>query len=285
MPFVAENGLTEAGTSRTIQLNGLNVRYHDIGAGEPVLFLNTFGPGSTAWLTFHKVIGTLSQHYRCILMDLPNYGGTGPIVITDHIHILTAQTAVALLDALGLEQAAWVGNSLGGHCALVAAIRFPERVTKFVMGGGHILAGNGNIDLMGNRPTEGARAAAEVNANPTPAQFRRYLRVFLNDETMVTDELVDYVHTTHTRSPEFMEARRKSVTTPTDYTPEMEKVTAPALVIHGRYDRMTHFEQSITLINHLEDARMILLNSCGHWPPFEKPREYAAHVLSFLKGY
>jgi 2-hydroxy-6-oxonona-2,4-dienedioate hydrolase len=29
----------------------------------------------------------------------------------------------------------------------------------------------------------------------------------------------------------------------------------------------------------------VLLNNCGHWPPFEKPEEYTAQVLTFLKGY
>ena len=41
MPFIASNGLTEAGTSKTIAVGGMpggmNVHYHDLGAGEPVL--------------------------------------------------------------------------------------------------------------------------------------------------------------------------------------------------------------------------------------------------------
>ena len=81
MPFVASNGLTEAGTSRTIQVGGqvggeaggMTVHYHDVGGGEPVLFLHSYGPGTTAWITFHKTIGVFSQHFRCLLMDLPNF--------------------------------------------------------------------------------------------------------------------------------------------------------------------------------------------------------------------
>jgi len=40
MPFIASNGLTENGTSRTIATGGMKVHYHDLGAGEPVLFLH-----------------------------------------------------------------------------------------------------------------------------------------------------------------------------------------------------------------------------------------------------
>jgi pimeloyl-ACP methyl ester carboxylesterase len=57
------------------------------------------------------------------------------------------------------------------------------------------------------------------------------------------------------------------------------------LLIHGRNDRMVAFEVSIAILNHIADSRLVLLNNCGHWPPFEKPAEYAAHVLGFLRGY
>src|SRR5947208_576153 len=128
MPFIASNGLTEAGASKTIAVGGMpghmpgdmNVHYHDVGEGEPVLFLHSYGPGTTAWITFHKAVGALSQHFRCILMDLPNFSKTGPIVYRERVHAVQARTAVALLDALGIQRAYWVGNSQGGQSAMVA---------------------------------------------------------------------------------------------------------------------------------------------------------------------
>jgi pimeloyl-ACP methyl ester carboxylesterase len=48
---------------------------------------------------------------------------------------------------------------------------------------------------------------------------------------------------------------------------------------------MVAFEVSIAILNHIADSRVVLLNNCGHWAPFEKPAEWAAHVLAFLKGY
>jgi len=224
MPFTASNGLTEAGTSKTIAAGGMTVHYHDVGAGEPVLFLHSYGPGTTAWITFHKTVGALSEHYRCILMDLPNFSKTGPIVYREGVHAVQARTAVALLDALGIQRAYWVGNA-------------------------------------------------------------HYLRVHIDEEGLVTDELIDYVHRAHTWSPEFIEARRQSVSLPHDYTQELPGIRAPVLLIHGRYDRMVAFEVSITILNHIADSRLLLLNNCGHWPPFEKPAEWTAQVLAFLRGY
>jgi 2-hydroxy-6-oxonona-2,4-dienedioate hydrolase len=174
MPFIASNGLTEAGTSKTIAVGGMpggmNVHYHDVGAGEPVLFLHSYGPGTTAWITFHKTVGALSRHFRCILMDLPNFSKTGPIVYREGVHAVQARTAVALLDALGIQRAYWVGNSQGGQSAMVAAITYPERVGKFVMGGSHIGTG-GDRYLLANRPSEGSRAHPPGARRPEQRQY------------------------------------------------------------------------------------------------------------------
>src|SRR3989441_11363636 len=288
MPFIASNGLTEAGTGKTITVAGMpgdvNVHYHDVGEGEPVLFLHSYGPGTTAWITFHKAVGALSQHFRCILLDLPNFSKTGPLVYREGAHALQARTAVALLDALGIARAHWVGNSQGGQSAMVAAITYPERVGKFVMGGSHIGTG-GDRYLLANRPSEGSRATREALASPTRENIRRYLRVHIDDEALVTDELVDYIHRPHTWSPAFDEARKQSVSVPHDYTPELAGIQAPVLLIHGRYDRMVAFEVSIAILNHVSNSRLVLLNNCGHSPPFEKPAEWTAQVVAFLRGY
>jgi pimeloyl-ACP methyl ester carboxylesterase len=284
MPFVASNGLTEEGTGRTVKGGGMDVHYHDIGAGEPVQFLHSYGPGTTAWITFHKGIGRLSQHFRCILMDLPNFSRTGPVIYREGVHAVQARTAVALLDALRIARAHWVGNSQGGQSAMVAAIGYPDRVEKFVMGGSHIGTG-GDRYLLANRPSEGSRATQQALADPSPENIRRYLRVHIDDESLVTDDLVDYVHRAHTWSPEFIEARRQSVSLPHDYTQDLAGIKAPVLLIHGRYDRMVPFEVSIAILNHIADSRLVLLNNCGHWAPFEKPAEWTAQVLAFLQGY
>jgi pimeloyl-ACP methyl ester carboxylesterase len=188
------------------------------------------------------------------------------------------------MDALGIARAHWVGNSQGGQSAMVAAVTYPERVSKFVMGGSHIGTG-GDRYLMANRPSEGSRATRRALDDPSRDNIRRYLSVHIDDESLVTDELVDYIHRAHTWSPEFIEARRQSVSLPHDYTPDLAGIQAPVLLIHGRYDRMVPFEVSIAILNHIADSRLVLLNNCGHWPPFEKPAEWAAQVLAFLKGY
>jgi len=56
----------------------------------------------------------------------------------------------------------------------------------------------------------------------------------VHDESLVTDELVDYIHRAHTWSQEFVEARRQSVSLPHDYAQDLAQIQAPVLLIHGR---------------------------------------------------
>ena len=66
----------------------------------------------------------------------------------------------------------------------------------------------------------------------------------------------------------------RSASLPHNYIQDLASINAPVLLIHGRCDRMVPFEVSIAILNHIPDSRLVLLNNCGHWPPFEKPAEW-----------
>ena len=223
--MAATTDLTEEGTSKTIQAGGMQIHYHEAGQGDPVIFLPSYGPGTTAWITFHKILGVLSQHFRCILMDLPNFGRTGPVVFNEPVHDLQARTARDLMDALGIETAHLVGNSQGGQSAMVFAYTYPDRINKLVTGACHIVTG-GDRYLMGNRPSEGSRATREVHDQPTRENVRRYLRVHLDDAALVTDELVEYIYQSHTGHPDHEAARSKSVSVYYDHGSALPKFIA-----------------------------------------------------------
>jgi pimeloyl-ACP methyl ester carboxylesterase len=277
--------LTEEGTSRTIQAGGTTIHYHEAGEGDPLILLHSHGPGSTAWITFHKVLPEFAKHFRCIAMDLPNYAKTGPLFYNEPTHIVQSRTVLALMDALGIEKAHIVGNSQGGQSSMVFAYKYPDRINKLVWGAGHIGTGGGyrNEYLMNVAPEEGGRTSRAAAQNPTLENFRLYLESHIYDQSLVTDELVEYVHKAYTGRPDLIEARAKSSSAPYDHSVHLKEITAPTLIIWGRHDRMCQFEIGINAFNQTPNAQLVVLH-CGHWVPYEKPREYISHVLNFLKN-
>lgn len=282
--------LTQEGTSKTIQVGQDRIHYHEAGAGDVVIFCHAYGPGTTAWLNFCKNIGPLSQHFRCLLVDSPS---TGKTVVAgkpgETGHETLARTVLMLMDALGIEKANLVGESMGGTSVLVFGYQYPDRVRKIVTGSCHHSTLQSSRDggepyMIANRPSEGNRATALVTANPTKENFRNYLKVHLDQEKLVTDELVDSVYESYQWSlANQPSGQRQGGGGVHSNLHDLWNVRAPTLIIYGRYDRMCSYEIGLTILNYVANSRIVVLNDCGHWPPYECPEEYNAYVEAFLK--
>lgn len=283
MPFVASNGLTEAGTSKSFtDENGATIHYHDIGEGAPVIFLHAWGPGSTAWLSWHKVIAEFSQHFRCLLMDLVNFGKTGPEVYNEPAHSVQARAVRKMMDHEGIPSAMFVGISVGGTTCLVSALEAPERVTKIVLGGSHASTG-GDPYIIANFPSEGSKAARETYADPSRENFIRYLKAHVHDEAVASDpELVDYVYNHWNNATAHREAQARSFSVAHSNLGLLAEIKVPVRIVHGRFDRMVTVEQALMLMGYMPQADLVILNQCGHWAPYERPDEYIRQVLPFL---
>ena len=75
------SSLTYESVHKTVEALGTTIHYCDVVSGEPILMVSSYGPtpGTTAWLVYGKVFEALSSRYRCVAMDLPNVGLTGPV--------------------------------------------------------------------------------------------------------------------------------------------------------------------------------------------------------------
>ena len=71
--------------------------------------------------------------FRLVALDLPGFGLTGPDPTGDYSDERSVAVLVALLDRLGIGQAAVVGSSMGGRIAWRFAAAEPARVSKLVL--------------------------------------------------------------------------------------------------------------------------------------------------------
>ncbi len=65
---------------------------------------------------------------------------------------------------------------------------------------------------------------------------------------------------------------------------DLPQIQAPVLIIHGRDDRMVPVEQGLMMLNYLTNVRLVILNKCGSWPPYEQPDDYNRQVLNHLRN-
>jgi len=108
----------------------VKLAYEITGSGEPLVLLHGMGSSSKSWKMIRPA---LQERFQVITFDLPGHGNTAfdPDQPMDPYSL--ALLIKDQLDELGIEQAHFAGNSLGGWIALEIAAAFPER-TKSVIG-------------------------------------------------------------------------------------------------------------------------------------------------------
>ena len=80
------------------------------------------------------MVGPLSQHFRCLLLDQPGDGKSDAVTVTTESRsTMYARTVRDFMDALGIRKASLVDMSFGAQTAQVFAIEHPERVNKLVL--------------------------------------------------------------------------------------------------------------------------------------------------------
>ena len=101
---------------------GMRLHYHDLGDrdGPAVIFLQGSGPGASGWSNFQFNVPAFTQAgYRVVVPDLPGFGFSSKPTDAQYTLDYFRDYVGEMLDALGIERCALVGNSLGGAVSLV----------------------------------------------------------------------------------------------------------------------------------------------------------------------
>lgn len=281
--------ITEEGTRRELKTSRWTLRYHDVGEGAPIVLLHGTGPGATGWSNFGQNIGPLSARHRVIALDFPGWGGSDVFDCEgENRNHANAEAVRLLLDGLGLDKAALVGNSMGGAAALAFLAAHPERVTHAVtMGSG--LFGLPNIFSPAGL-SEGLRVIVDTYRDPSPANFRRLVKVMVYDSAFVTDALVEARSAAALANQAHLTNWLKwGMRDPGGFAGVAEllsglvRTPVPTLMIHGRDDRVVPMETTLRTAALIPNVRAVILNRCGHWAQVEHATEFNRLLSGFLE--
>jgi pimeloyl-ACP methyl ester carboxylesterase len=277
---------------RTIELGSPpgRIRVLEVGEGPPVLLLHPAGLFAAFWAS---QLARLRGH-RLLAPDLPGHGLSGAVDYRGlDLRQKFVRDFVALLDALEIERAAVVGNSMGGMYGLWSALAEPERVTRLVIVGvpGVALAGvraNLGISLLAfprlNRFLLRLPSSPRLSrANLTPGMGRPASRA--------ADPELFEIHYLAGRRPEvvislttMMErgvrwwSPRPEVVVRED---ELAKLRIPTRFLFGDADVFGGREIAENAARYIADARVESIPT-GHFPSIEQPDACARLLSAFL---
>lgn len=276
---------SEATTSKFVQTPEWKMHYNEAGEGDTVIMIHGSGAGASGWANFHRNVDEfVAAGYRVILMDCPGFGKSDPLVTAEPRFVINARAVKALMDALDIDKAHLVGNSMGGGTALGFAVASPERLDKMILMGS---GGVGRTSLFTPLPMEGIKLLFGVYRDPTMENLKKMLDVFVYDSSALTEELISLRLKGILDKPQHLENFLKSVDLSKfqmgDFSENLPDIKAKTLITWGRDDRFVPIDWSLKLLNGIPDSRLHVFSKCGHWAQWEHAAEFNRLVIDFLK--
>lgn len=240
-------------------------QYIEKGKGPTIVVLHgLFG----ALSNFSSVFDTFSANYRVIIPIMPLYEKTD---IEPSIEGLT-QYIEQFVAYKGLKRCTFLGNSLGGHIALVYALRNPDKVNSLV------LTGSSGLFESGMGSTFPRRGSYEYVHERVGFTFF--------DPTVATKDLVDEVFSIVNDNFKTLQvvkiarsAQRHNV------SGEVGQIAAPTLLIWGLNDNITPPHVAHEFEKLLPNAELHFIDHCGHAPMMERPEPFNQILSEFLKKH
>ena len=250
-----------------LTIRGVTVRVHRAGHGPTVLFLHGAG-GVPQWLPFFDA---LAEHYELLVPEHPGFGGSDdPPWIASMPDL--AMFYLDLVEEAGLDRIHLIGNSLGGWLAAEILIRDRARFRSLV---------------------QLAPAGIRVKGVPCGDNFiwgpEEAVRNLYHDQSFA-DRILAL-----TPSEEQLDVMLRNRFTaakfgwqPRWFNPDLEKwlhrIKVPALVVWGDDDKIMPPANAALWRERLPDARVVMVEECGHLPHVEQAALVARHVREFLEG-
>ncbi|MCH5641035.1 alpha/beta fold hydrolase [Gordonia sp. ABSL49_1] len=281
--------VTYDATERELTTEQGTLRYHEAGAPDapPLILLHGSGPGVTGWRNYRGNLGFFAQTHRCFVLEFPGFGVSDP---WEGMPVLTAgKSVIAFMNALGIDSAPMIGNSMGGVVGVNLAMKKPDRVAKLVTIGGV------GPNVYSPSPSEGLRLLQEFADDPDKDKLIRWLTAMVYDRALVTEELIEERWEAAMNADALATGRamygsaafemQQKFLADADIPPYwsmMHKIKCPTLLTWGRDDRVSPPDMAMVPMRLIPDAELHVFPKCGHWVMIEAKEAFEATVAAFL---
>jgi 2,6-dioxo-6-phenylhexa-3-enoate hydrolase len=268
-------------TSKFVTAAGVKIHYNEMGSGHPLICIHGGGPGANSWSNFRNNIDGFAAGYRAILLDMPQFGESEKVVITEGRLTYIARVLTDFMGQLAIEKAHFVGNSMGGQAAIKLAIDDPRRVDHLVVIGSTPM----RHSIFTPMPVEGIKMILKyyTGAGPSRDKMRDLLQTLVYNTSLITEDMIEERYRA-SADPETVELfmRRQPPLQVEDLSDQIEKVRAKSLIVWGQDDRFGALDIGLTMLRKFQNARMQIFSKCGHWAQVEYADDFNRLVLDFL---
>ncbi|WP_455370911.1 alpha/beta fold hydrolase [Petrachloros mirabilis] len=270
---------------KTVTIKGHTMAYLDVGTGKPVVLIHGFG--GSMWQWEHQ-LSPLSAQFRVITPDLIGSGLSDKPDI-EYRPEQMVEYFVAFLDALQIQQAVLVGNSMGAGLAIAMSLNHPERVSKLILISG--LPSNVKDKLT----SPSIRRALDTSAPSWLVSFGNWLfgglvlesilKEIVYDPSLLTPAVIERSNRNRQHpgliSP-IMTVRHTLPLWETDLARRIGQISHPTLILWGEEDRVFPISVGEELHRTINGSQFVRIPKAGHIPQWEQPAIANRAMVEFI---
>lgn len=245
----------------TVHTEG-NYRYLDEGKGEVVVMLHGLFGALSNW---EPTISALQSTHRIIVPVLPIYDMPLLSASIDGLR----KYVEGFVKAMGLEKFHLMGNSLGGHIALVYTVAHPEHVKTLILTGSSGLFEN---SMGGSFPKRGSYEYIKERVGYT----------FYDPSTASEDLIQEVFDITKSVSKCMAIVAIAKSAQRHNLANDLHKIKVPTLLIWGLNDTITPPHVAHEFNRLISNSELHFIDHCCHAPMMERPVEFNALLKDFL---
>ncbi|MEX0968640.1 MAG: alpha/beta hydrolase [Bacteroidia bacterium] len=239
-----------------------NFEYVEEGEGQVILLLHgLFG----ALSNFRDVLSYFSKHYKVVIPIMPIY--KMPMIkatvgeLSNFIH--------RFMEFKQYQQVNVLGNSLGGHVALIYTLQHSSRVSSMILTGS---SGLYESSMGGTFPKRNNYEFIKEKV-----EFTFYSPGTASKE--LVDEVFGIVND-RTRAMKIIAMAKSAIRH--NLRKEITKINVPSCLIWGYNDQITPPEAAEEFNDLLPNSELHFIDKCGHAPMMERPDEFNQILEQFL---
>jgi 3-oxoadipate enol-lactonase len=256
-------------------VNGSETRFLEAGKGRPLVLLHAFPFNADMW---RPQLDRVPDGWRFIAPDLRGFGaGAAQSEVRPTVDDY-AGDVLALLDALSVDRAVIGGLSMGGYVTFAIFRRAPVRFTGIILADTKAQADTADGKA-------GRRAMSELLRTKGMTAVVDELLPRLLGETTRRERpaaLAEARQLMEANHPAAIDAALHALMTRPDSTPDLARITCPALVIVGQEDTVTPAADAELLAHSISGAELAVLRRAGHLSNLEAPDEFSNALAGFL---
>jgi 3-oxoadipate enol-lactonase len=256
-----------------IEVNGVRLAYTDHGSGPAIIAVHGWGGSKAVW---RSQIAEFTRDRRLIAIDFRGNGESGRPAGVQYSPHAVAADVVALMDALGIDRAILMGQSMGTLVGQLVYHSHPQHVRALVLTGA--LAGTPPKGHIAGVWVE--QIVKDIEANGIRSYLDRNVQYFFApacDPALVRAAAVE----AYDFDQQAAIAYCRSVVG-LDIRDRLGEIRVPTLIITGTLDGRTPPEESEFMNRHIPDAWLKLIKGAGHLANVEQPAVFNRAVLDFI---